>query len=1161
MNKLIEEQKKRIRYMYTWMFRRYRTNTLADSGSISDKPVLGPELIPDASRWFNIDNDPYWTKGTGWNVSGGVANCNTSGTYAQLYTNSIPISVGKTYLVSFEIKNYVSGLLRVDIHNALSGAYSANGFYTVKLTPTNNLSNRFLFLALESGSFVGSIDNVSVREVLINSVTTDYLKMAQNNRMDKSIRFGWLGEAGSKITSGRVEKAYSLYPNYQIARRNLLTYTEEFDNAAWSLIQGIVTVNSTVSPIGTLNADTFTGNGTDGVVRYLLPTNGINTYTASIYLKVTSGTLNTRIGIGNGAGSAIANKQITVDTNWNRYDITFTTSSIGVSLFFGGYLSIPNGISILAWGAQLEVGSVATDYQRVLEATNWDGSLKDATQTTAGSRPYITGNIAPNEKLGLKNPNGGGNFMTHPTISFAANESWSVTFLVKNFGRAGDFSSFIRSGGIGNGIMFKFTTDRIIITDDVGYGVRCYFTKSIAKFIGKNCYFSIVYNGTTCELFVNGVSNEIVNVTPFTFTIKPQYVGDFYGGINTALIIRSQALTQQQVTAEYTYLRSVYPEIESVDIGVETEKITNQADREFSSDTGFWTKGTGWTISGGAANSNAVGAASLYTGNIGITVNRRYKVTYEVKNYTSGQVDVRFGGSAIAGTVRNANGIYTEYKTADSAVNGAIVFYNNSNFVGSIDNISVVELPQTWATSNCEMAATTRGNVIQEMQANGNTEKITNVADREFTSITGNWTTGTGWSIDIANGRAIANNVNGTGLYGFSFNKYAKVTISIIVSSGSVDIRAGGNSTISYRITTSGTYTCFIDSGTTDPRFFIVGNSFNGSIDNVSVQEIGWSGSQELYDGIYAQTAEAASSVEKITNPDFTTNINGINLAARSTATWVAGTMEYSQTGAGEIGGGGANFFNPAVSSGFVVGRYYKVSYRAKSISGNTSSSWSIDGLGVITGTLTSEFTTFSRIFLCTSTGNSWWMLADTGVAQIDSISFKELGLSDATSIANYTYAAVKAAGFWCHYNNSVDNGAIYGKLYNWFAVKLLQMDIDKYNTDNPTTLWGWRVPTQTDFQTLIAYLGGYSVSGGKLKLVGTTYWNSPNTGADNSSGFSAIGGGFRAGSNGVYTSLNNNDVYWEIDKYRAFNSHNNASIVNGTELPTFGFSLRLIKS
>ena len=89
--------------------------------------------------------------------------------------------------------------------------------------------------------------------------------------------------------------------------------------------------------------------------------------------------------------------------------------------------------------------------------------------------------------------------------------------------------------------------------------------------------------------------------------------------------------------------------------------------------------------------------------------------------------------------------------------------------------------------------------------------------------------------------------------------------------------------------------------------------------------------------------------------------------------------------------------------------------------------------------------------------------------------------------------------GAWCYYNNDPNNGAIYGKLYNWYAV----------NDPRGLAPQGWHVPTETEWTSLINYLGGASVAGGKMKSTDITLWGPPNIGT-NSSGFSALPGGLR---------------------------------------------------
>jgi uncharacterized protein (TIGR02145 family) len=105
-------------------------------------------------------------------------------------------------------------------------------------------------------------------------------------------------------------------------------------------------------------------------------------------------------------------------------------------------------------------------------------------------------------------------------------------------------------------------------------------------------------------------------------------------------------------------------------------------------------------------------------------------------------------------------------------------------------------------------------------------------------------------------------------------------------------------------------------------------------------------------------------------------------------------------------------------------------------------------------------------------------------------------------------------------YGHNATNLANYGYLYNWYAVA----------DTNGVCPNGWHVPSDSEWTTLTNYLGGESVAGGKMKTDGTTYWNSPNIGGTNESGFSILPGGFRYES-GVFSSIRDYAIFWSVTK------------------------------
>ena len=144
----------------------------------------------------------------------------------------------------------------------------------------------------------------------------------------------------------------------------------------------------------------------------------------------------------------------------------------------------------------------------------------------------------------------------------------------------------------------------------------------------------------------------------------------------------------------------------------------------------------------------------------------------------------------------------------------------------------------------------------------------------------------------------------------------------------------------------------------------------------------------------------------------------------------------------------------------------------------------------------------------------------------------------DGTTIPQVTDPAAWAnltTGAWCYYNNDVANGAIYGKLYNWYAVAGIH-DNDPNTPNKILAPLGWHVPSDEEWTILIDYLdpnanGGANypnVAGGKMKA--TTLWSAPNTAASNSSGFTGLPGGYRHVS-GLFDVIGRYCFWWSSSK------------------------------
>jgi uncharacterized protein (TIGR02145 family) len=211
---------------------------------------------------------------------------------------------------------------------------------------------------------------------------------------------------------------------------------------------------------------------------------------------------------------------------------------------------------------------------------------------------------------------------------------------------------------------------------------------------------------------------------------------------------------------------------------------------------------------------------------------------------------------------------------------------------------------------------------------------------------------------------------------------------------------------------------------------------------------------------------------------------------------------------------------------------------------------------GPTTGTITDiDGNVYQTIKIC----NQWWMVENLKVTHY----------RNGEAIPNVTDEGTWGglfSGAYCEYNNDVNNVATYGRLYNWYVVS------DSRNIAPA----GWHVATDAEWKQLEIYLGlsqseadadGWrgADEGGKLKEIGTTHWDSPNTGATNESGFSGLPAGHR-GDFGSYGGLGINAYFWSSTEYDTYLAWSRYLFSNFSEVSRYnffmqsGFSIRCVK-
>ena len=193
--------------------------------------------------------------------------------------------------------------------------------------------------------------------------------------------------------------------------------------------------------------------------------------------------------------------------------------------------------------------------------------------------------------------------------------------------------------------------------------------------------------------------------------------------------------------------------------------------------------------------------------------------------------------------------------------------------------------------------------------------------------------------------------------------------------------------------------------------------------------------------------------------------------------------------------------------------------------------------------------------------GDQVWMAEN--LAYLPSVNMVADGSEDAAGSYYYVYGY---DGTNVADAKATDNYATYGVLYNWTAA----MDGEASSTTNPSGIQGvcpagWHLPSEAEWTELTNYLGGTSVAGGKLKETGTTHWNTPNTGATNETGFTALPGGGRSYS-GAFSKIGSYGYWWSATEFNATYAWYRYMYFNNSDVPIdyyykeLGFSVRCVR-
>jgi hypothetical protein len=667
--------------------------THARSGNATMTDGYGPELVTNGG--FTSDSD--WTKGTGWSIRNGLAYCDGSQTGSSLLEQSWDAEIGDVYVFSFRVVSRDAGGVSAAVQGATPEApyVTATGYYEQVVRITDSTT---AFSIRASSSFIGSIDNVSVREM----------------------------------------------PVLKWAPHNLFTYSEEFDNAAW-LKRGTATVtpNDTTAPDGTLTADLLSGIGAGANDIYQVVTipAGIPCGVGLFIKRVsTSGSIFIQ------SPQSQINGRWTVDLSSLSDDwelINEDNPAVTVDYAFSGF---PNSgflirsttateLSFHAWGAHFyrsDLGGMVDNPDQPASRASYVPTTSSAAYLPRIGHHVYNGNSWVNE--GLLAESEARTNLFHYSHDFS-DSYWGKAHLTvtadQGIAPDGTNTAFKLIESSTSNIARHVTRGGGTLANSTQYTAAVYLKKGtrtkakINVFTGAASHTGKydIENGTvyssagadaatiedvgngwfrcsiTTTTSASGTANVAFGMLPDSYDVVYDGDGSSYiyawGATLEASPTRSSyipttgAATVTRAAETFTIPSANLPWPTPQYIG---DNIVTNGTFDTDSD---WTKGTGWSISGGQATHVAGTGSNLQQSVAYGSSGTIYALSVDVVSISggSGSIQARSGGATTAKTIDgNTSGTTVTLIYVHDGLNTDVAIYAGSGTSLTVDNISVREI-------------------------------------------------------------------------------------------------------------------------------------------------------------------------------------------------------------------------------------------------------------------------------------------------------------------------------------------------------------------------------------------------------------------------------------------------------------------------------------